>query len=180
VNNRSSFPLPGIGRHVAAKFATQGFPKVFLLSRNTERLKEDITFVKARAVEAGADTSVKGVPVDLADPGSLRAALGELDKRLDGRSVEAVLFNAARVGQSKLAEWSAVNYETDFRVCMLVFLLLMGALLTSGADIRREYDDGGAMGDADALLGWEEGLLRPGFPGDEWWFVQGSLPCICE
>ena len=103
---------PGIGRNVASLFAEKGFNKIYLLSRNQERLQEDIDYVK----KAAPETSCKAIAVDLEDPGKVRAALAELDSRLHGKSLECVLYNAARVGQSKLMEWSAVNYEADLRV----------------------------------------------------------------
>lgn len=131
---------PGIGRNIAALFAEKGFSKIYLLSRNQERLQEDIDFVKNHAASTSASasasasstpkvdgkadaettttttTSCKAIAVDLEDPGKVRAALAELDGRLHGKSLECVVFNAARVGGSKLMEWSAVNYEADLRV----------------------------------------------------------------
>lgn len=131
---------PGIGRNIAALFAEKGFSKIYLLSRNQERLQEDIDFVKNHAASASASasasstpkvdgkadaettTSCKAIAVDLEDPGKVRAALAELDGRLHGKSLECVVFNAARVGGSKLMEWSAVNYEADLRVsCFFLF-----------------------------------------------------------
>lgn len=140
---------PGIGRNIAALFAEKGFSKIYLLSRNQERLQEDIDFVKNHAASASASasasstpkvdgkadaettttttTSCKAIAVDLEDPGKVRAALAELDGRLHGKSLECVVFNAARVGGSKLMEWSAVNYEADLRVSDFFFSSLFGA-----------------------------------------------------
>ncbi|KAM3424473.1 hypothetical protein BST61_g6477 [Cercospora zeina] len=127
---------PGIGRNVASLFAERGFYKIYLLSRNQERLQEDIDYVK----KAAPDASVKAIAVDLEDPGKVRAALAELDSRLHGKSLECVLYNAARVGQSKLMEWSAVNYEADFRVIVVSLLMVaQWAMPQLVAAAKKEY-----------------------------------------
>lgn len=149
---------PGIGRNIAALFAEKGFSKIYLLSRNQERLQEDIDFVKNHAASASASasasstpkvdgkadaetttTSCKAIAVDLEDPGKVRAALAELDGRLHGKSLECVVFNAARVGGSKLMEWSAVNYEADLRVSFF-FLLFLGQSLVVWRIVGRERE----------------------------------------
>lgn len=149
---------PGIGRNIAALFAEKGFSKIYLLSRNQERLQEDIDFVKNHAsasasasasstpkVDGKADaetttTSCKAIAVDLEDPGKVRAALAELDGRLHGKSLECVVFNAARVGGSKLMEWSAVNYEADLRVSW--FLSFLGRVWCFGGLLeKREREE---------------------------------------
>lgn len=103
---------PGIGRNVAALFAERGFSKVILLSRDGNRLKEDANFVKS----ARASVSVSTITIDLADTDNVRTALGKVDLELEGTQLEAVLFNAARVGQSKILEFPAESLETDLRV----------------------------------------------------------------
>lgn len=103
---------PGIGRNVAALFAERGFSKVVLLSRNTDRLKEDVDFVKSKASSAEVIT----VKIDLASPDAVRKALDEVDDRLGNDPVEAVLYNAARVGKSEMLRFPAEDLQQDLQV----------------------------------------------------------------
>lgn len=103
---------PGIGRNIAALFAERGFSKVILLSRDASRLKEDANFVRS----ARAGVSVTPVTIDLADTENVRKALESIDKELGETPLEAVLFNAARVGQSQILEFPAESVEVDLRV----------------------------------------------------------------
>lgn len=103
---------PGIGRNVAALFASRGFGKVVLMSRNAQRLEEDKAFVLS--IAAGAD--VTNVPVDLGDSAHVQRALAEVGKLLEGDAVECVLFNAARLGMSKMMDFPAEDLERDLRV----------------------------------------------------------------
>ena len=105
---------PGIGSHVAALFASRGFSKIVLMSRNEQRLKEDASFVKSKAEDAAVDI----VTLDLADSNSVKDALHEVDKRLDGSGspLECVLFNAARIGPSKMLEWTPEQLRNDLEV----------------------------------------------------------------
>ena len=112
---------PGIGRNVAAVFAEGGFSKIILLSRDKARLSEDVKFVQAAAEEKEVKTSVDGLPIDLSDTGKVRETLTNLDMLLARYRLEAVLYNAARVGKSKLFEFSAVDMETDYRVRWAIF-----------------------------------------------------------
>ena len=103
---------PGIGSHVAALFASQGFHKVVLMSRNGERLKEDADFVKSKA--KGVDVDI--VTIDLADSDEVAKALSEVDKCLADSPLECLLFNAARIGPSKMLEWTAKELRNDLEV----------------------------------------------------------------
>lgn len=102
---------PGIGRNVAALFAERGFSRIILLSRDTNRLKEDAVFV-----QKSSKATVDVVRIDLADTQNVRKALMEVDRLLSGTPLEAVLFNAARVGVSKMFEFAPEQLESDLRV----------------------------------------------------------------
>ena len=82
------------------------------MSRNQDRLKEDAK----RVTDAAPDTNVDVVTVDLSSTDSVRDSLAEVDKKLAGTPVEFVLYNAARVGPSKLFEWKPEDLEKDLRV----------------------------------------------------------------
>lgn len=111
---------PGIGVNVAKVFAERGFQKVILASRNSERLSKEVEEVKAAG---GSDVEVVATTVDLSDKSSVKTALGEFDKHLsdgtdgDAGGLEAVLFNAARIGPSKLWEFTEEEVERDLQVC---------------------------------------------------------------
>ena len=126
---------PGIGSHVPAKFASQGFNKVVLMSRNRDRLKEDAK----RVTDAAPDANVDVVTVDLSNTDDVRRALAEVDEKLAGTPVEFVLYNAARVGPSKLFDWKPEDLEKDLRVRALR-LSAIGhvAKLTRRADFGRQ------------------------------------------
>lgn len=103
---------PGIGRNVAALFAERGFEKVILLSRDIKRLKQDAEFVNSKAGNAQVST----IQIDLADTMNVQQALKEVDSVLQGTPLEALLYNAARVGMSKFGEFSPGELEGDLRV----------------------------------------------------------------
>ena len=109
---------PGIGVNVATLFAERGFKHIILMSRNASRLEEDKAFVQKAASSANVET----IPIDLADTQNVQKALSEVDQKLQGRSLECVLFNAARVGLSKFFEWKPEDLETDLRVSVLFLL----------------------------------------------------------
>lgn len=105
---------PGIGSNVAKVFVERGFKKVILSSRNSERLTKEVDEVKAAA--SGAD--VLSTTIDLADKTSVSAALGEMEKLMQGGPpLEAVLFNAARIGPSEMFTFTAEEVERDLQVC---------------------------------------------------------------
>ena len=103
---------PGIGVHTASLFASRGFQLVFLLSRSASRLLED-----AKTVKDASDgkATVKTIPVDISDPAALHKALDEIETKLGNVPLEAILHNAARIGQSKFFEWTTDEIERDFR-----------------------------------------------------------------
>ena len=109
---------PGIGRSTAAYFAEKGFKHVFLLSRDTSRLDEDAKFISSVA----SDAKVQTLKIDLAaDEDTIRSILREIDEKLkaEGVPLEVVLYNAARVGPSRVLEWERKSLEEDIRVCDL-------------------------------------------------------------
>ncbi|EME40874.1 hypothetical protein DOTSEDRAFT_74433 [Dothistroma septosporum NZE10] len=106
---------PGIGRNVAALFAERGFSQIVLLSRNTDRLKEDADFVKSKASSA----EVINVKIDLSSSDSVRKALEEVDDRLGNAPVEAVLYNAARVGKSEILKFPAEDLKQDLQITVV-------------------------------------------------------------
>lgn len=106
---------PGVGSTTAATFAAKGFKHIILLSRNADRLKQDAQEVKAASNAAQVET----VPVDLgADESQIKASFAKVDGLLKswGVPLEVVLFNAIRVGQSKVLEFSSADFEKDLKV----------------------------------------------------------------
>ena len=84
---------PGIGVHVASRFARGGFQKVILLSRNATRLSDDAFMVWSIAPEVEVST----VCVDLTSAVDLQDAFGRIKDVLGETPVECVYYNAARV-----------------------------------------------------------------------------------
>lgn len=106
---------PGVGQTTAAHFAKQGFKHIVLLSRNESRLAEDAKTVKA----AGDGVTVDVLPIDVsADETAIKKVLSQIDAKLKaaGSPLEVLLYNAARVGPSKILEWDASGLEQDLRV----------------------------------------------------------------
>jgi NAD(P)-dependent dehydrogenase (short-subunit alcohol dehydrogenase family) len=103
---------PGVGAHVAATFAQQGFHKIVLMSRNKDRLKDDALLVKAAAPQ----TTVDVVTLDLVEYELVETQLEEARWRLGEVPLECIFFNAARAGRSKLLEWPVVNLQRDLQV----------------------------------------------------------------
>lgn len=124
---------PGIGRNVAKLFAERGFSKVILFSRDASRLKEDAAFVRS----AGKEVDVETIAIDLADTGNVESVLGKVDNQLGSTPLEAVLFNAARVGQSKILEFPAEQVEADLKVRGLCSLS-MNSPAEDILDLRRQ------------------------------------------
>lgn len=109
---------PGIGVHVAAAFASHGFEKIILLSRNAARLIQDAESVKEKS---GSDASIHTVPTEIANTEELKKSLAEVDKVLEDTPLECVLFNAARVAPSKLLDFPVNEIEFDLNVCQDIF-----------------------------------------------------------
>lgn len=104
---------PGIGVHIASKFASNGFKHVVLVSRNGPRLDGEANTVRSAA---GEDVKVHLVPADLTDAKSIEDGLKQIDQALGDVPVEAVLFNAARVGPSTFFEFTPEEFEQDLKV----------------------------------------------------------------
>ena len=102
---------PGVGRNVAAIFAEKGFKTVIVASRSADRLKSDADFVRS----ASSKTSVHEVTVDLSDTQSLQNSLKKIEQLLKGKKLEAVLYNAARLGKSPFFDFKAEELESDLR-----------------------------------------------------------------
>lgn len=105
---------PGIGLHVAARFAENRFQHVILLSRDRSRLEKDADEV--RAARPGVRVTV--IVCDLSKQQSVQEALSTIDQVLqdDGTTLEVVCFNAARVRPTDLLATAPEEYENDFRV----------------------------------------------------------------
>lgn len=109
---------PGIGVGVASLFAERGFNKVALLSRNAERLQEDVASVKEGA--KGKSVDVRAYPADLADPEGLKSVLARVES--DFGKPEVVVYNASHLTKSALGEYSWEQVEIDLRVRYLLYL----------------------------------------------------------
>lgn len=105
---------PGIGLHVATRFAQKQFQHVILLSRNQDRLEKEAAEV--RAARPGVKVTV--IACDLSKSQSVREALATIDQVLqnDGTTLEVVCFNAARVQPTNLLVATPEEYEVDFKV----------------------------------------------------------------
>ena len=112
---------PGIGSHVAALFAQNGFERIVLMSRNAMRLSADATIVRSSVPEAIVDT----VTVDLAQTKSVESALKDVDRHLNGTPLECVFFNAARSGTSKVLGWPGEAFQRDLHVSLFPRLIMV-------------------------------------------------------
>lgn len=110
---------PKIGSHVAALFATRGFTNVALLSRNSDRLKEDQAFVLEQAVKAGIKSiTIKVYSIDLqGDVESVRAVLRKVESDLG--PPEVLLYNASKLERSAMFEYQEKSMEESYRVRIL-------------------------------------------------------------
>jgi NAD(P)-dependent dehydrogenase (short-subunit alcohol dehydrogenase family) len=106
---------PGIGVGVASHFASQNFGRVALISRNAERLKKDAETVKANSRRTGLQ--VKIYAVDVGDVLALEKTLKEVAHDLG--PPEVVVYNAARLRQSKFGDVPAKELTEDFQVCFI-------------------------------------------------------------
>ncbi|KAH7122596.1 hypothetical protein B0J11DRAFT_437697 [Dendryphion nanum] len=109
---------PGIGNHVAAEFASHGFNHIILLARNEVRLQDDAAFV----AKANSNVKVDTLKVDLADLDSIPSVL----KKIDGitKSVDVVLFNAARIRVSKVLTAPVSELQEDFTTTNLALYII--------------------------------------------------------
>ena len=106
---------PGIGLSTATLFASKGF-NVALLSRNPDRLEEDV-----KKVGAAGKGRVKVVsfPVDVSDYVALKKTLGEVEQHIG--KPEVVVFNAARIAKTIIGETSEQDIIEDFKVSERLF-----------------------------------------------------------
>jgi NAD(P)-dependent dehydrogenase (short-subunit alcohol dehydrogenase family) len=109
---------PGIGVATGTIFASKGFD-VALLSRNAERLDQDV----ARVKKANTNVQVKAYPVDLGDHNALALVLGKVEEDLG--APEVVYYNAARVAPSKIGSTGPEFLMEDFKVRMISSLLTL-------------------------------------------------------
>jgi short-subunit dehydrogenase len=103
---------PGIGVHVASRFARGGFEKVILVSRNAARLRNDAFIVYSNAPRVQVST----VAADLASPADLQRALRKIGDVLGDTPVECVHYNAARASQTTLLEESVDDLRANLEV----------------------------------------------------------------
>lgn len=106
---------PGIGVHVASRFARGGFQKVILLSRNATRLSDDAFMVWSIAPEVEVST----VCVDLTSAADLKDALRRVGEVLGETPVECVYYNAARVEPTSLLGESAEDLRANLEVSLI-------------------------------------------------------------
>jgi NAD(P)-dependent dehydrogenase (short-subunit alcohol dehydrogenase family) len=101
---------PGIGNHIAAKFASHSFNNVILLARSKDRLQTDASFITSRVPNAKVST----VSLDLSDLSAVRSTLQKLDTIAP--SPEVVFYNAAVIKPAPVLEVPVEEIEKDFRV----------------------------------------------------------------
>jgi short-subunit dehydrogenase len=102
---------PGIGVATASLFASNGFD-IALLSRDAERLKQDVQSVQSAS--SNKSIKVESFAIDVADHTALKSTLDKVADSLG--SPEIVIYNAARVGPSQFGEFTAEELLQDFKV----------------------------------------------------------------
>jgi NAD(P)-dependent dehydrogenase (short-subunit alcohol dehydrogenase family) len=103
---------PGIGVHVAARFARGGFEKVILLSRDAARLRNDAFIVYSNAPQVEVST----VAADLASPADLQRALRRIGDILGDTPVECIHYNAAKASRTFILDESAADLRANLEV----------------------------------------------------------------
>jgi short-subunit dehydrogenase len=103
---------PGIGVHVASRFARGGFAKVVLLSRDAARLRNDAFIVYSNAPQVEVST----VAADLASPMELQHALRKIADILGETPIECIHYNAAKASRTLFLEESALDLRTNLEV----------------------------------------------------------------
>jgi len=106
---------PGIGLHVASKFAASGFNRIFLLSRNANRLEDDRRTVISAS--GRSDIHIQNIVADISSQESLANAFQEIEQT--GVPVEVVFFNAARVETSEMPNFPIEEVDVDIKVSLL-------------------------------------------------------------
>jgi NAD(P)-dependent dehydrogenase (short-subunit alcohol dehydrogenase family) len=107
----------GSGRAIATRFAAEG-ASVVMLARGAERLQE---------MESSIGEGVLGIPTDIGDPDSVRAAFATIDERFGKLDV---LINNAGVYQSR-----PFDQLSDDDVMTQIRTNLLGPILTARAAI---------------------------------------------
>jgi NAD(P)-dependent dehydrogenase (short-subunit alcohol dehydrogenase family) len=121
---------PGIGVGVASHFAGQTFGRVALISRNAERLEDDARTVRETAGRAAdQELKVKVYAVDVADVLALEKTLRQVDQELG--PPEVVLYNAARLRQTKFGEVAVKGLVEDFQVSIWIPVAAWGCFSLS-------------------------------------------------
>jgi short-subunit dehydrogenase len=103
---------PGIGVHVASRFARGGFAKVILLSRDAARLRNDAFIVYSNAPQVEVST----IAADLASPMELQRALRKIADILGDTPIECIHYNAAKASRTFFLEESALDLRTNLEV----------------------------------------------------------------
>lgn len=103
---------PGIGVHVASRFARGGFEKVILLSRNGVRLRNDAFIVYSNAPQVEVST----VSADLASPADVQRALRRIADILGDTPIECIHYNAAKASRTSLLEESSGDLRANLEV----------------------------------------------------------------
>jgi short-subunit dehydrogenase len=103
---------PGIGVHVASRFARGGFAKVILLSRDAARLRNDAFIVYSNAPQVEVST----IAADLASPMELQRALRKIADILGDTPIECIHYNAAKASKTFFLEESALDLRTNLEV----------------------------------------------------------------
>jgi NAD(P)-dependent dehydrogenase (short-subunit alcohol dehydrogenase family) len=134
---------PGIGVHVASRFARGGFQKVILLSRNATRLSDDAFMVWSIAPEVEVST----VCVDLTSAVDLQDAFGRIKDVLGETPVECVYYNAARVEPTSLLHESAEDLRLNLEVGLTMILGTRYHVLTLLPGLRRQPLHSSPVGD---------------------------------
>lgn len=108
---------PGIGTHVAAAFAQQGFRRVVLMSGDATKLSDDAMIIKSVAVSTVVDVFA----VDLTSPDTLENVLEDVRRSLARTPPECVFINTGRSGTSKLLDWPVKCFQRDLQVSRPAF-----------------------------------------------------------
>lgn len=103
---------PGIGTTTASLFARHGFTQIGLISRNAERLQQDVSTVRKATSQPGLQ--IKTYPADTGSVDQLRGALANFHDELG--APEVVLFNAARIAESTIGQDGPEVLLQDFQM----------------------------------------------------------------
>ena len=109
---------PGVGSTTASLFASKGF-NIALISRNAERLKEDVT----KVYNANRKIECNTFAADVADSGALRKTLNQIHETMG--APEVVLFNTARIAPTTIGETDPSEVAQDFQ------LMNIGQIITA-------------------------------------------------